>query len=173
METQIVAAIAVVMAAVSVVSIGNSMTMAKGDAAMAQVSGILRTGRDAAITQSRTIEVRFLEPRRIQLVRKDLPDGETVISEIGLENGARFYRDPDLPDTPDDFGNDSAISFGDVETVRFLPDSTLADEANVPVNGTVFVGVPGDKNSARAVTVTGGSARAQAYRWTGRDWETR
>jgi hypothetical protein len=43
----------------------------------------------------------------------------------------------------------------------------------VPVNGTVFVGIPGERNSARAVTVTGASGRAQAYRWTGIEWEAR
>ncbi len=172
-EMQVVAAVVVVMGTMAVVSVGNAMAVAKGDSAMSQVVGILRTGREAAISQGRTIEVRFDEPRRMRLVRLDLPEGETVIAEVGLENGARFQVDVSLPDTPDEFGNATAIDFGDVETVRFLPDSSLADQANVPVNGTVFVGIPGERNSARAVTVTGASARAQAYRWTGNEWEAR
>ncbi len=173
-EMQVVAAVAVVMGAMAVVSVANVMAAAKGDAAMSQVIGVLRSGREAAITQGRTIEVRFDEARRsMQLVRLDLPEGETVLTEIGLENGARFQVNPDLPDTPDEYGKNTAIDFGDVETVRFLPDSSFADEANVPVNGTVFVGIPGERNSARAISITGASARAQGYRWTGREWEAR
>ena len=173
-EMQVVTAVAVILGAMAVVSVTNAMAAAKGDSAMSQVVGVLRTGREAAITQGRTIEVRFDEARRsIQLVRLDLPDGETVLTEIGLENGARFQVDADLPDTPDEYGRSAAIDFGDVEAVRFLPDSSFADQANVPVNGTVFVGIPGERNSARAITVTGASARAQAYRWTGKEWEAR
>jgi Tfp pilus assembly protein FimT len=171
MEMLVVVFVAVVLAGISVVSVGNAMTTARGDSAMAQVAAILRTGREAAIAQGRTIEVHFEAPRRIRLVRLDLPDGETVIADAGLENGAAFLVDADLPDTPDEFGNGEALDFGGAETIRFLPDSSLADEANLPVNGTVFVGIAGDKNSARAVTVTGASARAQAYRWTGSAWE--
>jgi prepilin-type N-terminal cleavage/methylation domain-containing protein len=170
-ELMIVVALIAVFAGMAVVAIGTAMTTARGDSAMAQVAGILRTGREAAINQGRTIEVRFEQPRRIRLVRLDLPEGETVIAEAGLENGAAFHLETDLPDTPDEFGHGEAIDFDGAETIRFLPDSSLADQANVTVSGTVFIGIAGDINSARAVTVTGASARAQAYRWTGAAWE--
>jgi prepilin-type N-terminal cleavage/methylation domain-containing protein len=157
----------------TVVAIGSALTAAKGDTTMAQVAGILRSGREAAISQGRTIEVRFEDSNRIKLVRLDLPNGETVIGEVGLENGAKFRVDAELPDTPDAFGNAEAIAFGDAESVRFLPNSSFADQNNVPINGTVFVGIPYDKNSARAVTITGASARSQSYRWNGDAWEAR
>jgi prepilin-type N-terminal cleavage/methylation domain-containing protein len=157
----------------TVVSIGSALTAARGDTAMSQVAGILRTGREAAIAQGRTIEVRFEGSNRIKLVRLDLPNGETVIAETGLENGAKFQVDSNLPDTPDAFGMDQALAFGDATGVRFLPNSSFTDQNNVPINGTVFVGIPSDRNSARAVTVTGASARSQGYRWNGDAWEAR
>jgi prepilin-type N-terminal cleavage/methylation domain-containing protein len=157
----------------TVVAIGSALTAAKGDTTMSQVAGILRSGREAAISQGRTIEVRFENLNRIKLVRLDLPNGETVIGEVGLENGAKFQVDSELPDTPDAFGNADALAFGDADSVRFLPNSSFADQNNVPINGTVFVGVPHDRNSARAVTVTGASARSQSYRWNGKEWEAR
>jgi Tfp pilus assembly protein FimT len=159
--------------AMAVVAIGPALTAAKGDTTMAQVAGLLRSGREAAISQGRTVEVRFEDTNRMKLVRLDLPEGETVIGEIGLENGATFQVDSELPDTPDAFGNDEAIAFGDAESVRFLPNSSFADQNNVPINGTVFVGIPSDRNSARAVTITGASARSQSYRWNGDAWEAR
>lgn len=171
LEMQVVAALATVLGGMAVVAVASAMTTARGDAAMAQIAGILRTGREAAIAQGRTIEVRFEEPRRVRLVRIDSADDETEIADIGLENGAQFHVNESIPDTPDEFGNASAIDFGDAEIIRFLPDSSLADQASVPVNGTVFVGIPGDRNAARAVTITGASARAQAWRWNGAVWE--
>jgi hypothetical protein len=41
----------------------------------------------------------------------------------------------------------------------------------VPVNGTIFLGLPNQELGARAVTVTGTTARSQPYRWTGSRWE--
>jgi Tfp pilus assembly protein FimT len=161
------------LAGMSVVSIGPMLTAAKGDTTMAQVAGILRSGREAAISQGRTVEVRFEDTNRMKLVRLDLPNGETVIGEIGLENGAKFQVDSELPDTPDAFGNDEALAFGDADGIRFLPNSSFADQNNVPINGTVFIGIPHDRNSARAVTITGASARSQSYRWTGKAWEAK
>lgn len=171
LEMQVVVAVGVVLGGMAVAQIASVMTAARGDSGMAQVISVLRTGREAAIAQGRTIEVRFEEPRRLRIVRLDGDDEETVVAEIGLENGMQFHVDADLPDTPDGFGQAGAIDFGDAETVRFLPDGSLADELGVPLNGTVFVGIPGDRNSARAVTVTGASARAQGWRWTGTRWE--
>lgn len=170
-ELLVVVALASIFGGIAVVAIASAMTTARGDAAMAQVIGALRTGREAAIAQGRTVELRVDSPRRLRLVRIDPPDGETVLVGIGLENGARFQLDENVPDTPDAFGNAGAVDFGDAETLRFLPDSAFADESDVPVNGTLFVGVPGDRNSMRAVTITGASARAQGWRWTGSRWE--
>src|SRR5687768_4831924 len=126
-ETLIVVALAVVLGGIAVAAVGSAMTTVRGDAAMAQVAGLMRTGREAAIAQGRTIEVRFEEPRRLRLVRLDPGDAETEIAGIGLEHGARFHVDDSLPDTPDGFGQSAAIDFGDAESIRFLPDSSLAD----------------------------------------------
>lgn len=170
-ELLVVVALASIFGGIAVVAITSAMTTARGDAAMAQVAGALRTGREAAIAQGRTVELRVEAPRRLRLVRIDPPDGETVLVDIGLENGARFHLEESVPDTPDAFGNADPVDFGDSETLHFLPDSSFADELDVPVNGTLFVGIPGDRNSMRAVTITGASARAQGWRWTGARWE--
>jgi Tfp pilus assembly protein FimT len=170
-EIQVGAVLTIVLAGMAVAAVASAMTTARGDAAMAQVVSVMRTGREAAIARGRTVEVRFEEPRRLRLVRIDSADEETVIADIGLENRAQFLLGGDIPDTPDAFGNAGAIDFGGAETIRFVPDSSLTDEAGVPINGTVFIGIPGDRNAARAVTITGASARAQAWRWNGALWE--
>lgn len=171
LEMQVVAAFAVLLGGMAVASVAGALIAARGDAAMAQVVAAMRIGREAAIAQGRTVEVRFEEPRRLLIVRIDSADAETVIADVGLENGAEFYLHESTPDTPDEFGNAGAIDFGDAEVLRFLPDGSLTDQAGVPLNGTVFVAIPRDRASARAVTITGASARAQAWRWNGAVWE--
>jgi hypothetical protein len=41
----------------------------------------------------------------------------------------------------------------------------------VPVNGTVFVGVPGLPYTARAVTILGATGRIRSYHWNGTTWQ--
>lgn len=171
-ELQVGLGLLAVLAGMTVLSVQISMAHARGDAAMAQVTSALRYARDTAIAQRRSIDVVFLEPNRIRLLRNDT-DGQTTITDVRLDYGAVFERDPGRPDTPDAFGDAAAIDFGAAATVRFLPDGTLTDAAEIPVNGTVFLARANEPLSARAVTVSGGSGRAQAYRWTGARWEAR
>jgi hypothetical protein len=75
-----------------------------------------------------------------------------------------------IPDTPDTFGAGRAVNFGGPTTVWFLADGSLSDANNVPVSGTVFLGIPNQVLTARAVTVLGPTGRIQSYRWDGRAW---
>ncbi len=161
-----------ILAAMTVVSVQTAMTIARGDSAMLQVVGALRQGREAAIAFRRGVDVRFVDPNRIQLWRLD-PGGEVLLLDLPLEYGATFQVDPDIPDTPDTFGKEAAIDFGEAETIRFVPDGTLTAGDGIPLSGTVFMMRTGEPLTARAVTVSGGSGRAQAYRWTGTQWEER
>jgi Tfp pilus assembly protein FimT len=172
-ELQVVLALVVIIGAMTAFTAGNALVAARGDAAASQVASIMRAARDFAIFQGRIIEVEFVQPNRIRLHRHDLPNGTTVIGDVTLANQAQFAIDDALPDTPDGYGRAAAIDFDDAMPVEFLPDSSLTDSAGVPVNGTVFIAIPGQLNSARAVTVTGASARAQVYRWNGSHWEAR
>ena len=78
-----------------------------------------------------------------------------------------------VPDSPDAFGNATAFDFGGAAIVQFLADGSLADGGAIPLNGTIFLGAPDTVLSARAVTVTGATGRAMAYRWNGSRWEER
>ena len=155
----------------AVVSVQGALTTARGDTAAHQVASVLRLGRDTAIAQRRRVDVVFVQPNRVQLVRNNLPNGTTLITDVALENGAIFQLDPSLPEAEPGFGRSAAIDFANAAVVRFMPDGTLSDGASVPINGTVYLGMPGQKLGARAVTVTGTTARSQPYRWTGSRWE--
>jgi Tfp pilus assembly protein FimT len=138
---------------------------------MSRVMAQLRKGRSLSMSQRRTVEVRFQGANAIQLMRQDWPP--PAVSELGavsLGNNCQFMRFEGVPDTPDGFGNREAVDFGGASSLLFLTDGTLADEAGDPVNGTVFVAVPGREDSVRAVTILGASGRIRSYRWSGTEW---
>ena len=169
-EIQVSLVVMAIVASMTVVSVQNVLTAARGDTAMMQVAGLMRLGRDTAIAQRRTIDVVFVEPNAIELVRRDVPEGTTVIGRVSLENGATLQRDSELVG-PDGDTSGSAIDFDDAETLSFQPDGMFTDGASVPVNGAVYTAVRGEAGSARAVTLTGSSGRAECFRWNGKVWE--
>ena len=48
---------------------------------------------------------------------------------------------------------------------------TPAVIVNVPVNGTVYLGIPNQTLANRAITIAGGTGRPQGYAWSGTRWE--
>lgn len=144
---------------------------ARADAGTAQAMDALRGAREIAISQRRNVQIRFLGTNVIQIARVEIPGGgTTVLRTIEFENGIQFVKMPGLPDTPDRFGNAAAIAFGASPTRMFTSEGTLVDNAGDPLNGTVFLGVPGQPETARAITVFGTTALLRAWRWDGRAW---
>ena len=142
----------------------------RANKAMYQTLAQLRNGREQAIAQRRNIRMQFLEGNQIQLERQDVPAGTTVLSTITLENNFQFRLFDGIPDSPDSFGNDSAVDFGSALTLTFLSDGTLADDQGNPVSGSVFLGLEDHPETARAVTILGATGRVRSYRWTGDSW---
>jgi hypothetical protein len=154
----------------ALLSINNIMPVISANTAMKQTLAQLRRGRELAIAQRRNIEIRFLAPNRIQLLRYNVPNGATVLSTITLQGKNMFRVFAGVPDTPDAFGNGSAISFGSQAPWIFLSDGTLIDSSANPVNGTVFLGQATSVNTARAITILGSTGRVRDYSWTGAAW---
>ena len=168
-ELQFALAVTAVIAAMTVFSIQAAAPWARGNAVMDQVMGAFRVARETAITQRRPIDIVFVPPGEIRLIRNELTGDTTQIGRVVLEHGGQFMSG--LPDTPDQFGASGAVDFGGANVVRFLEDGTFADGAGVPVNGTVYLGIPNFALSNRAITITGGTGRPQGYAWSGTRWE--
>jgi prepilin-type N-terminal cleavage/methylation domain-containing protein len=140
------------------------------NAAMKQTLAQLRSGRELAIAQRRDIEIKFLGTNQIQLLRYNVPNGATVLSTVTLQNNNQFQLFGGVPDTPDTFGNGTALSFSGLSPWIFLSDGTLVDSLSNPVNGTIFLGQANSPNTARAVTILGATGRIRDYTWTGTAW---
>ena len=141
-----------------------------GDEAMRSVIAQVATARALSIKYSRPMEMQFIAPNQMRIVRHDTAATTTVMSTVTLDGGLRFGALPNVPDTPDRFGKDhaSGIAFGSATMVMFKSHGTLTDEAGRPRSGTVFFGIPNEVQSFRAVTVTGDTGRIRGYRWNGK-----
>jgi hypothetical protein len=88
----------------------------------------------------------------------------------------QFYVFAAVSDTPDGYGHAAAIEFegqngGPVGGMFFQSDGELVDGATyLPINGTVFLGVPGTTATARAVTVMGTTGRVRGWKGSGASW---
>src|SRR5579862_1219755 len=127
----------------------------QGDSDMRVVEWQLKLARETAINQRRSIEVKFTNPNLITVTRDNLPNGQTVISTIYLEHNAKFMQFAGQPDTPDQFGNASAVYFGTATTIMFTADGMLVDQTGNPINGTIFIGQAGRPGTSRALSVFG------------------
>lgn len=148
---------------------------AKAESGIAQAVDALRVARETAVSQRRNVQIEFVGLTAIRTVRQDIgtngaPAGTTVLSTVELENHVQFRIEPGVPDTPDGFGNGAAVAFGTSPTRMFTSEGTLVDQQGDVMNGTVFLSIPGDPRSARAISIFGPTALIRVWSWNGREW---
>jgi type II secretory pathway pseudopilin PulG len=193
MEMVVVVGLAMVVMAFAVINTVGTSQNSKANAAMDAVISQLRQAREMAIAKRRNVQVQFTAPNQIQLTILTLP-GETVPPVIAptylndnVGGGLTFMVFSSLPDTPMNFGNSTAISLqqptgGGAWTCMFTTSGAFVGTAqsaatlyqatnNNPVNASLFLGVAGKSNTARAVTVFGATGRVRSYYWTGSSWQ--
>ena len=154
----------------------GSLPRIRADAEAQRVIAALRSGRETAMGTRREVEVRFDgSANTVTLLKLDgaiaLP-----LESVALGDGVQFQQFSGQGDTPDQFGASAPIDFGDSTTLKFDADGSLVDESGLPANGTLFLGLGDQSITARAITLTGTTARARLYRWmpsgTGGAWDS-
>lgn len=170
-ELMVVLGLIGVMSAVAVMVMPGALLSAKADSGGARVMSALRTAREQAIAQRRTVRITFTAPNMVTVSRVEVPGpGTTVLNTVFLEDGVGFRQFAGVPDTPDAFGSGSATSFGTATAVAFTSEGSFVDQNGDPVNGTVFLGRVNETMSARAVSLFGPTALIRQWRWNGNQW---
>lgn len=159
-----------VMFGITIIAFQSAQTTIQGDANLRILERQMKLGRDTAVAQRRSVEVQFVPPNQLLVIRRDLPTGTTLLQSAVLENNTTFVRFAGVPDTPDGFGGAGAINLGGATVVMFTSDGMFVDGAGTPVNATVYIGQEGKNVTQRAVTVFGSTARVRTYRWNGSQW---
>ena len=167
-ETVMVVAIGLILMAVTTVSVDRVVETTRGDSALYSVMSQLRTARDMAINRRRSIQVQFVKPNEILMTRFEIPSGTTTLDGSFLEGHVQFLMYPGVSDTPDGFGNSDAVDFGGFDPL-FIADGTMVDTTGATLSGTVFLAIPDQPGSVRAVTVFGGTGQVRGYTY---DWPT-
>jgi len=178
-EIVIVLVIVMIIAAIALVQLQPTVQQFRANAAMAQVKGALRQAREIAISQRRTIVVQFAPATNSILLFQVLEPGNVRAAQpfltLPIETTVLFMTFPGEADTPDGYGipgGGGGIEFGGVvggppAGMQFQSDGTFCNAAGTPINGTVFMGVPGIPTTARAVTILGSTGRIHAFKSAG------
>ena len=185
LESVVVLGIMMVMMSFAIFKTTSIMPNYKADAAQDVVVSALRQARQLAITERRDVQVWFDQgfsgPGPVQHINYQvvtiLGDQPQPQVSVGLPLGTQFVLEG-VPDTPMGFGANAAIYIGSngamvgggPPIMKFRSTGSFTDSVYSPLNGTIFVGVPNQAFTARAVTIFGGTGRVRPYTWTGSTW---
>jgi prepilin-type N-terminal cleavage/methylation domain-containing protein len=176
LEILVVVALMGALAAMAIMVSPSFTRTARADASVVQVLDAMRSAREVAISQRRNVELWFILPNAVQTRRVDINStgvvtGTTVLRTVELENRMEIRLDPAvLDDTPDLFGRTAGVSFGASPSRMFTSEGTFVNATGDVLNGTLFLSIPNEENSLRAITVMGATALIHAWRWNGREW---
>jgi prepilin-type N-terminal cleavage/methylation domain-containing protein len=176
-ELVIVVSIVLIVTAISITQLKPNLQNARIDAAMREVLETFRQAREFAIANRRYVQVTLPANNQLQIIQLNtLTPGaggiNTVLDTVTLAPPLIFTLDG-MPDTPDLYGNASAVVFesvanGPVGGMVFQSDGEFLDGTTfLPINGTIFLGIPGQQSTARAVTVLGTTGRVRGWKSTG------
>jgi prepilin-type N-terminal cleavage/methylation domain-containing protein len=170
-EVLIVLCLIAVVSAMAVPISSEFLHQSKADSGVAAAMTAVAAARDRAVSERRNFQLTFIDPNRIRLSRVEVPGGGlTTVQEFTLDNGMRFVKFDGLPDTPDKFGNASTAAFSGTAPVMFSSDGTLVDSNGDVVNGSLFMGLAQQPDTARAVTIFGATGVVRTWKWRGSKW---
>jgi prepilin-type N-terminal cleavage/methylation domain-containing protein len=177
-ELLVVLGIILILSAIALPQMVTMRQTYEANSAVDSVVGQLRAARETAISRRREIQVSFIGTNQMQMFQFNLPTGspQTPLTDVPttLNSGAQFMLFPGEIDTPMAFGNAAPIWInnqnGGPLLMKFSTTGAFVGPTEVPISGTIFIGIPGQPSTARAVTIVGGTGRVRPYSWTGTQW---
>ncbi|MGB0036108.1 MAG: hypothetical protein WBP79_11595 [Candidatus Acidiferrales bacterium] len=179
-EVVIVLLIVMTIMAMATIQLQPTIQQFRANAGMAQVKGALRQARELAISERRSIVVKFIGNNTVQLFLVNINAGGVQVVaaapflSLPIEGTVTFMTFGGETDTPDGYGFQGPVAFngiaGGPAVMMFQSDGTFTDGNGNPINGSVFLGVLGVPTSARAVTVLGATGRVHTYHATPTGW---
>jgi type II secretory pathway pseudopilin PulG len=187
-ELSVVIGIILIIFGIAIAAFQPALQAARFDAGMREVLDQLRQAREYSLANRRYVQVTFPTVAgptgpEYEVVLTELNSltagggaANPVLSTTPIQFPEQFYVYPGYVDTPDAYGNNGAIYFGGTiggpaAGMIFQSDGELVSAATLqPINGTVFLGVPGNPLSIRAITVLGSTGRVRGWRGADARW---
>lgn len=184
LESVVVIGIMMVLMGMAIIKSFGTMESYQANSGMNVVVSQLRVARQLAIAQRRVVQVwidnipestdnRYHVKYQIQSAGAQTKEVNGPIVSVPLPGTTQFVLESGIPDTPMGFGNKAAVYIGNPPVaggppiMQFNPQGTFTDNNLSLLYGTIFIGIPGQPNTARAVTIMGGTGRVRAYNWAG------
>jgi len=174
LETLLVIGIIGVMTGIAIMGSAGPVQTYTANAAMDVVCSQLKVARQISISQRRYVQVTINQANNtISYQTYSLtfaPEG--LLTTVPLPPRTSIMLETGIPDTPMAFGNTAPVYIGGVSGgppsgMFFTPTGSFSDGTFYnPINGTIFVGMPNQPNTARAVTILGSTGRIRPYVWT-------
>jgi prepilin-type N-terminal cleavage/methylation domain-containing protein len=175
LEALVVMGIVSVVLTMAILSFTSVLPNARANSALDQVLSQMRSAREQAIAHRREVQVQFVGTNQLTISELWLKGTPPPPVTFTFEGGAQYMVFPGVPDTPMGFGNSSSIYFANLSggppIMKFTTNGALIDGNNNPVNGTVFLGISGKNQTARAITILGATGRVRQYHWDGNQWQ--
>lgn len=183
LETLVVVGIMGILASIAIFKSFGTTESYKANSAMDIVVSQLRVARQLAISQRRNVQVSFntalTPPTVTYTVQAGTYTGSTELNgtpvTMPLPNQLQFTKESGEVDTPMAFGTCGgnfgvciASVSGGPAIMGFNSAGQFTDSTWVnTLNGTIFIGIPAQSATARAVTVMGGTGRVRSYNYAG------
>lgn len=161
-------------AAMAVPYIRETVDFYDAEAALQLTAAQLRRGSQRAVDLRRRTRVSFIAPNRIDV--HQFEEGAWIqVNSTLLPRGFEFRVEEGLPvapdETPDGLGASAAVDFAGAQEIYYLPDSTAVNAGGQITSGIVYMARPGKVLTARAVTVSGTTARIRMWRFLEGNWQ--
>jgi prepilin-type N-terminal cleavage/methylation domain-containing protein len=191
-ELMVVVALGLIIMGMAIGGIPSMLKTARADAGLTELAAALRFSRESSISNRRNVQLTFggntITATRVEYCPATCTTGTvgsfpgcvvasgacgaktTALRTVTLEGYAQFLLVSGLPDTPDAFGKATATAFGSYTPPMFTTDGSFINSQGDVLNGSVFIAIPGDRTSARAITIFGPTGAMHLWRWNGTAW---
>lgn len=177
MEGIVAIAVIGIVLGMAILNFGSILPNFKANSALDQVLYQMRSAREQAIAHRREVQITFVGNNQITIAELwpvGIPPAPITYTFEGGAKFTTFGSVPDLP-APYNFGNTAPIYFGGLSggppIMKFSTTGAFVDGGNTLLNGTVFLGIPGNATTARAISVLGATGRVRPYHWDGTGWQ--
>ena len=173
-ELMLAMAIGMIVMGMAMGGVSGMIKTSRADGGLATAASGLRAARELSVGSRRNVRLSFgtntIMNTRVEYCAAPCTPTTTLVKTTTLEGRAEFLLQPNLPDTPDTFGKATATAFGPLTPPMFTTDGSFINSNGDILNGTLFISVPNDPLSARAITIFGATGAMRLWKWNGRAW---
>jgi prepilin-type N-terminal cleavage/methylation domain-containing protein len=175
-ELMLVVAIGLLLLGLSLGGVQGMIKTSRADGGLTQLATGIRNARELSVAARRNVQITF--GTNTILATKIDSGGTTILMRTTtLEGRTKFQVPPSSVtlDTPDAFGktDSSGINFSTTAAktpAMFTTDGSLINQDGDIINGSIFIGIPGDPLSIRAVTIFGPTGAMRLWKWDSKKW---